>query len=134
MKASEIACIVWALITAVAFLCIGAYCTTTKKTHGDSIGVLMTQDNPMSYKAGSVIAVAYVAKDKGLVVRMQPIGTYGLFTEDILFCYVPVEKFLNKTNPMVLTYRTKADRMVENIGCHELISVDSLKPKEKIGE
>lgn len=121
----------WALLFVVLAIAI-ADSTTTKKTHGDSIGVLMTQNNPMTYKAGRILTVSYVNHGKGLVVEMQPIGTYGLYTEDFLFCDAPVEKFLNKTNPMVLTFRTKADRMVEGIGCHELLSADSLKPKEAL--
>ena len=100
------------------------------KKHDNSIGNIMYFDNPFTYKAGAVTAVAYVSEGKGLVVRMQPIGTYSLFTEDLLICDVPVEKFQNMSNPMVLTYRTQAHRIVEGIGCHELISVDSLKPKE----
>jgi hypothetical protein len=100
------------------------------KKHDNSLGVPMFFDNPMTYKAGAVTAVAYI-KD-GLVVRIQPIGTYSLFTEDILICGASPVMFVNKTNPMVLTYRTKASKMLEGVGCHELVSVESLKTTKEL--
>jgi hypothetical protein len=118
------------LIT-VAILVATGHCSISKP-HSNSIGSVMYQDNPFTYKAGAVIAVAYVGHDEGLVVRIQPIGTYGLFTEDVLLCTDQVDMFLNKTNPMVLTYRTQASRTIEGVGCHELVDVSSLKPKESL--
>jgi hypothetical protein len=101
------------------------------KRHDNSLGTMMYMDNPMSYVAGLVTAIAYVDEGKGIVVRVQPIGTYSLYTDEKLFCNPgAVEKFKNVGNPMVLTYRTKASRLIEGIGCHELVSVDGLKPKE----
>ena len=125
------------ILTIVVLLLVAlvatARCSVSTK-HENSLGVPMYFDNPMTYKAGAVVAVAYVGEGKGIVVRVQPIGTYSLYTEDLLLCNAQgtVEMFLNKTNPMVLTYRTKASRLIEEIGCHELISVDSLKPKERL--
>jgi hypothetical protein len=99
------------------------------KQHTSSIGATMYNDNPMSYIAGDIKAIAVI--EGGVVVRVQPIGTYELFTDEKLFCGNDVvEKFRNIANPLVLTYRTKASRLIEGIGCHELISVDGLKPKE----
>jgi hypothetical protein len=121
---------VWIAI-AILLMCVvaTAHCAVSKK-HENSIGSVMYMDNPMTYKAGSVRNVAYVDGGSAIVVRVQPIGTYGLFTEEILLCGGnSIDKFLNMSNPMVLTYRTKASRIVEGIGCHELVSVDSIKPK-----
>jgi hypothetical protein len=101
---------------------------TTK--HGNSLGVVQYQDNPYMYKAGAVIAGYAVDNGKALVLRIQPIGTYSLFTEDILICNYPIEMLASKMNPMVLTYRTRASKMIQGIGCHELVHVDELKPKE----
>lgn len=106
-----------------------AHCAIAKK-HDNSLGVVMSFDNPMSYKAGSVVAMAYV--ENGLVVRIQPIGTYVLFTEDLTFCGASVEKFMGKTNPMVLTYRTKASRTIEGVGCHDLTNVSSLQTAKEL--
>ena len=63
-------------------------------------------------------------------IRFQPLATYSLFSENILICGVPQEMFANKRNPMVLTYKTKASRIVQGIGCHELIRVDEMKTQE----
>ena len=84
------------------------------------------QDNPYTYKMGSVTSVAYV--DGGLVVRLQPTATYTIFTEDILFCGErPLDLFIGKRNPVVLTYETRAHKTVQGIGCHELKRVDEMK-------
>jgi hypothetical protein len=58
---------------------------------------------------------------------LQPTGTYQLFTEDVLLCKQPVEMFIGKKNPMVITYETRAHKTVQGIGCHELKRVDELK-------
>jgi len=84
--------------------------------------------NPYTYEVGNVIAVAYV--DGALVLRMQPLATFSLYTEELLLCGQPVEMFQGKVNPMVLTYTTQAHRTVRSIGCHELKRVDELKAKE----
>lgn len=90
------------------------------------------QDNPFTYKAGTVNVSGNL--ENGLVLRIQPIGTYTLFTEDILICGRPADLFQGKTNPLVLTYRTKANRTIDSVGCHELVHVDSLKPYGRLGE
>jgi hypothetical protein len=64
-------------------------------------------------------------------VRIQPLATYSLFTEDILLCGVPADKFIGKSNPLVLTYKTKASRLVQGIGCHDLVRVDEMKTPEQ---
>ena len=125
LKLVFLVAIVWLTSSVIASATVG-------KTHGNSLGVPMYQENPMTYKAGSVSVAGNIAE--GLVLRIQPLGTYELFTEDILICGHHAELFGGKTNPLVLTYRTKASRMIQSIGCHELINVDSLKPKESLGK
>ena len=107
-----------------------AHCSVGK--HKNSLGTVMYQDNPMTYKAGAVVAMAYAEEGKGLVLRIQPIGTYDLFTEDILVCNddATLPMLLNKGNPMVITYRTRASRLVGGLGCHALVHVDGLKAEE----
>jgi hypothetical protein len=114
--------ILLAIVTALALV---VHATTT--SHSNSIGVPMSQDNPYTYKVGSV-AVAGMPED-AIVLRIQPLATYSLFTEDILFCNrnSVAEMFEGKTIPVVLTYKTKATHMVQGIGCHALIRVDELK-------
>ena len=83
------------------------------------------QDNPYTYKAGSVVNAEYV--DGGVVIRVQPLGTYELFTEDILFCGEILGRFSGKHNPLLLTYKIKASHLVQGIGCHDLVRVDELQ-------
>jgi len=115
------------VILVLAVLVATGRCSVGK--HKNSLGVVMENDNPMTYKAGNITAVAYVEEGKGIVLRIQPIGTYSLFTEDLLMCYDDnvLPMLLNKGNPMVLTYRTKASRLVGGLGCHRLMHVDALQ-------
>ena len=117
-------------------LLLACFATASVGKHKNSLGVVMENDNPMTYKAGSVTAVAYVVEGKGIVLRIQPIGTYSLFTEDLLMCYDDnvVPMLLNKGNPMVLTYRTKASHLVGGLGCHSLVHVDALQQEEAPGQ
>lgn len=115
---------------AILLLSVTVSAAATTKHHDSSIGAPMYQDNPFTYLEGSFTNIEYVgtADHSGLVIRIQPRGTYMLFTEDILFCGSSVEKFFGKSNPMVLTYETVAHTTVEGLGCHRLISVDEVKP------
>jgi hypothetical protein len=117
-----------ALVAVVFLITSYAHCSLGKK-HGNSIGSPMYVDNPMTYIAGSVVSVAYV--EGGIVVRVQPIGTYRLYTEDKLFCgNGTVDQFRGVANPVVITYRIKASRLIEGLGCHQLVGVDGIKTKE----
>lgn len=98
----------------------------SKKPNTNSLGALQYQNNPYTYLEGSITGAAYV-EDHALVVRIQPRGTFMLFTEDLLFCKGADDKIRGKQSPVVLTYETKAHHLVEGIGCHALLSVDEVK-------
>jgi hypothetical protein len=102
------------------------HATTTAK-HDNSIGVVQYTTNPNLYIVGAVSEILSIDNDKGIVVRIQPAGTYALFTEDLLLCGYPVDKFVGKANPVVLTYEVQAHKMIEGIGCHRLINVQEIK-------
>ena len=101
------------------------------KPHSNSIGVPMYSENPLMYQAGSLSTGPDAASvvDGNLNLRIRPMDTYMLFDESILFCGTPTDKFDGVTEPMVLTYERKAHRTVRGLGCHELVRVDSIKPK-----
>lgn len=103
---------------------------TTATAHNNSLGVVQYVDNPFTYKEGAVQQAVDIQNGRAMVARLQPTGTYGLFTEDILFCGNPRLKFEGKHNPMVLTYMTVAHRTIEGIGCHELVSVHEVTREE----
>jgi hypothetical protein len=121
------------LLCFILWLCLGTangeFCPTKK--HGNSLGAVISYDNPLTYKEGSVSAATYV-KDNALVVRIQPRGTFSLFTEDILFCPGAADKFSTKHNPLVLVYETQAHRVVDGLGCHELKFVDEIKNQKEL--
>ena len=103
------------------------HCTTTS-SRSNSIGTVQYQENPFTYKVGSVVG-AFEVKNSApdMVVRVQPLATYSLFTEDILICGEPVDMLQGKKNPLVLTYETVAHRTIEGIGCHRLVGIDEVK-------
>lgn len=116
----------------ILWLCVGTIVgefTPQPKKHDNSLGAVISYDNPLTYKEGSVSAATYV-KDNALVVRIQPRGTFSLFTEDILLCPGAADKLSTKHNPLVLVYETQAHRVVEGVGCHELKFVDEIKTEK----
>lgn len=131
-KADAAKAILFSAAITVFVLIIAAlpsHCSTTK-SHTNSLGTVQYQSNPMSYIAGAVVSASYVGSrdNYGVDVRVQPIGTYGLYTEELLLCGSDaVELFMNKTNPMVLIYETKSHHAIEGVGCHELKNALSLK-------
>ena len=121
--------LIWFVVLALLSI---AHCTTTVK-HENSMGFVQYTTNPFTYVVGNMSEGFDIENGKGLVVRIQPAGTYALFTMDILLCGTPTEKFAGKANPLVLTYETQAHRAIEGIGCHRLVNVQELKiPKEKL--
>lgn len=121
------------LLGFILMVVLSGHCAVGTR-HANSLGVPMYTSNPLAYLAGSIAtnqdAVSNV--DGNLNVRMSPLGTYMLYDESVLLCGLPMDKFQGITEPFVLTYERVARRTVQGIGCHVLISVDSLKPKEKI--
>lgn len=112
------------VITGALLLAAYAHGSTSSTKRGNAIGSVQYQENPFTYKVGKVYAVGVV--DNNLVLRIQPLATYELFTEDVLLCGLPQSMFVGKHDPFVLTYKTQASRLVQGIGCHTLIRVDEL--------
>ena len=119
----------FAFILAVIALVSTAPCTTTK--HKDSVGVVMQQTNPNSYIAGDITNVEYAGKPEnyGMVIRVQPLKAYMLYTDELFLCGDPSELFAGHQNPMVLVYRTRSSHVVDGIGCHELVGVRDVLPE-----
>lgn len=124
----------WGLMISgvVLLLLAGGHCSTTPKKNNTTCWlpegcVTQYQDNPYTYKVGAVSVSGY--PDDAITLRIQPLATYGLFTEDVLICDRAKigAMFEGKHNPIVLTYKTKASHLVQGVGCHELIRVDEMK-------
>ncbi len=123
--------VAYIIALALAFLVIAAVLiatgnASTTKARPNSLGIAQFFDNPYSYLFALPIEGKYV--DGNLNVRFQPYATPDLFDESVLFCGDVSEKFDGKKGPLVLTYRTQAGRMVQGVGCHELLSVFEVKP------
>jgi hypothetical protein len=118
------------VITGVLLLANAAHGKTTKPSDTTCWlpegCVTQYQSNPYTYKVGEVSASGF--PDDAIVLRIQPLATYNLFTEDVLFCdrQKVAGMFTGKHNPLVLTYKTRASRMVQGIGCHDLVRVDEM--------
>lgn len=97
--------------------------------HPNSLGVIPYQDNPNTYKAGNVTNINYAGEEAnyGMVIRLQSLGTYSLFTEEIFLCGNPSDILQGKHNPVVITYETRSHHTVEGIGCHELRRVNEIR-------
>ena len=96
----------------------------------NSLGVVISQENPYTYKVGSIVAAFDINEGKGMVVRIQPSKTYLTFFEDILLCGSPVDMLNGKHNPLALIYKTVDSRMIDGIGCHELLGVSEIKTEK----
>jgi hypothetical protein len=114
------------IATLLLLLCTGLSEAAISK-HSNSLGTISYEVNPYTYEVGSVVTGFDIDDGKGLVLRIQPLGTYALFTDDLLFCGNPVDRLAGKHNPLAITYETVAHRTVRSVGCHELIRADELK-------
>ena len=85
-------------------------------------------ENPLMYQMGSVAEASNV--DGNLNLRFQPTGTYALYDENILLCGLPVDMFRNSGKVIVLTYKRQASRLIEGVGCHELVRVTSVEAEK----
>ena len=114
----------------VTLLTCAGHCSVSTK-RSNAFGAVTYTNNPYTYLAGSVESAFDIEDEKALVVRIQPISTYMLFSSDILLCGYPLNMFVDKSNPVILVYETQAHRLVEGIGCHNLVSVREVKPEKE---
>jgi hypothetical protein len=132
-NAEGIAFAVFIVLTLLLLLIATPSHGVISKPHSNSLGTPMYTENPLMYKAGSFVtnsnAVSVI--DGNLNLRIRPMGTYMLFDESVLLCGMPTDKFDGVVEPFVLTYERRAHRTVRGIACHELVRVDSIKPKGK---
>jgi len=109
----------------VALMIGMGHAATTSTVKHNSIGFLPYQDNPYQYLAvDRVIGVANV--DGNLSLRVHPLGTFMLFDQNLLICGLPIDKFQTVHGPFVMMYERQAHRMVQGIGCHNLIRVNGV--------
>jgi hypothetical protein len=119
-----------ALIT-LFVLAVSTFSHATTTSHRNGLGVIMYSQNPYIYEAGSIIDYSVIGESEGLSIRVKPLATYMLFDENILFCGVPADKINGHENPMVLVYERVDRRMVDGVGCHNLVQVRSIEEEKR---
>ena len=120
-----------AIITLILLLTAGYGHAMTTNSRNNGLGVIMYSQNPYIYEAGSIIDYSVIGESEGLSIRVKPLATYMLFDENILFCGVPADKINGHENPMVLVYERVDRRMVDGVGCHELVEVRSIEGEKQ---
>ena len=128
--AAAIALVIFLLVVLTIGLTGFAHGAVSKK-HDNSLGVVQYQNNPFTYLEGAVVNIALVGD--GVNIRMQPRGTYSLFTQELLLCHKDhvFSLFQGKQNPIVLTYERVAHETIEGLGCHELRSIDEVTSEKQ---
>lgn len=118
----------------VSLLLIGtlhAAVTTTQRSN--FLGAATYNENPYAYlPVDNLLEVTEV--DGSLSFRVHPLGTYMLFDQNILLCGRPVEKLEGAKFPFLITYERVAPRSVRGVGCHDLLRIDNIEPKEELGK
>jgi hypothetical protein len=107
--------------------------------HSNSLGIVISHTNPNTSVVGTILDGAIVAdKDgrEGTVLRIHPLGMYGLYDESITFCgdqTGAVSRPDGRILPgdLVFIYRRQAARLIDNVPCFELKSVSRIAPDKK---
>lgn len=128
----------WLLIMAVLIIMVmvanhafgsDRKCWLPEGCKSNAMGSVQYTTNPFIYEVVNHIA-SIDNVDGNLNLRINPMGTYMLYDENIFLCGIPEEKLQGITEPFVMTYERVAHHSVHGVGCHVLLRVDSLKPKE----
>jgi hypothetical protein len=119
-----------AVITSVLLMANAAHCQpVTTKPQENSLGALQYDENPYLYEAVQTIAEV-TEVDGNMNFRVNPIGTYMLYDDNILLCGLPTDDFNGIQEPFLMTYERVAHIGVHGVGCHRLIRVDNIVTKK----
>src|SRR6266481_7981733 len=91
------------LLMVLAGLTLSLHATTTN--HPNSLGVVISDANPVTSIVGQIVAVNEMEDDErfGVNLRIHPKSTYTLFDVSIAFCRGDLEK-LTETHDGVMYY------------------------------
>lgn len=109
--------------------------TSAPKRGDNSLGVVISGDNPFVYNMGIMAHGTIITDEKGrdyTSIDFAPYGAPMLFPEGILLCGNQAKPLME--HPMkvvVLTYERQAHTMYQGIGCHELVGVNLIAGQEK---
>jgi hypothetical protein len=98
---------------------------TSAPRHDNSLGVDIPYENPFMYNF-VVITDGSIIEANGRYatnLRVQPYGTFELYTEQVMLCGQPTNELQHANGPVVLTYKRVAHEMVGGVACHEFEAV-----------
>jgi CRISPR/Cas system CMR-associated protein Cmr5 small subunit len=123
------------IILFLVLICV-AIANADTKSHKNSTGAVISYTNPNIYISGNIISGSLIESgDKRFLnIRIQPSHTFTLYTEEVLLCQADtiLNKFVGKSNPIVLTYERVAHDSIQQIGCHNLIGVSEIKTENEV--
>lgn len=97
--------------------------------HTNETGAVIEYTNPLMYNMGIIVDADLVRTDKRVAtnLRLQPFGTFELYTEQVLLCGQPddalLDVLLHPPAPVVLAYKKQAHEMVQGVACHEFEAI-----------
>lgn len=105
--------------------------TSGPRRTDNSLGVLISEDNPFTYNMGIVAHGEIITDAKGreyTAIRFAPYGVPVLMFQDILLCDNQADSLMeHKLKVVVLTYERRAHTMANGVGCHELMDINEVK-------
>ncbi len=115
------------LLSAVSF---GA-ASVPRRDNG--LGVVIEYSNPLIYNMGLIVDGTVIRdKDKVAVnLRVQPYGTFELYTEQVLLCGPPSDELKHASGPVVLVYKRVAHEMIDGVACHDFQNVFHIVSEDK---
>ncbi len=115
------------LLSAVSF----GVASVPRRDNG--LGVIIEYSNPLIYNMGLIVDGTVIRdKDKVAVnLRVQPYGTFELYTEQVLLCGPPTDELKHASGPVVLVYKKVAHQTVSGVACHDFEGVFHIQAEEK---
>jgi hypothetical protein len=86
------------------------------------------------YNMGVIVDGAVVKSNKGRVavnLRVQPYGTFELYTEQVLLCGEPTDALQHASGSIVLVYKRVAHQMIDGVACHDFEGVFHIQAEDK---
>ena len=130
VAAFAILALIFLMLAAGSILAHGA----TAGRHQNSLGVVISDVNPVITLVGKEISAQYVTAEDGRIgteFRIHPKATYALFDASITFCGDERDKMTNDGSLLkgwyAFTYKRQAARLIQGVPCYSLVSVDRLE-------
>ena len=81
---------------------------------------------------GIITDGSVIRSNKGRVavnLRVQPYGTFELYTEEVLLCGEPTDALRHASGAIVLVYKRVSHELIDGVACHEFDDVFHVEDK-----